>query len=277
MTPVRERPDTLAAMSRRARMVLALARRDIASRYAGNYLGILWAFAVPLLSSAVYILVFGMLMRGALLGEQYKGINFTTFYFLGFAPWLLFAEVVGRAPTILRENRNLVRNVQFDHQLLPLVIFASAAVAHAVILVLCVALIAFNGYELGSRLYLLPVYFLFLFLFTVGITYIIAALSAYLPDLGQAVPIFLSLYFFACPILYTPQLVEQMGAGWGKLVFIDLNPMAVIIEGYRTSLLEVPGAPSAGPTFAMMVGSMVVLAGGVALYRHLQKGFADVL
>jgi ABC-type polysaccharide/polyol phosphate export permease len=265
------------ALRDRVRLVMDFARRDISSRYAGSYLGVAWAFAVPLLSSAVYILVFGMLMRGALLGERYQSFDFTTFYFLGFAPWLLFAEVVGRAPSILRENRNLVRNVQFEHQLLPFVIFTSAALSHAVILLLCVALILFNGYELGSRIYLLPLFFTLLFLFTVGVAYMLAALSAYLPDLGQAVPIFLSLYFFACPILYTPQLVEQAGGWWGKLILVDINPMANIIEGYRMALLGVAAPLGAWRVLAMLLGTLLVFFGGIAVYRYLQKGFADVL
>lgn len=269
-------PAGLAQVMERVKLVAALAHRDILSRYAGSYLGLVWAFAVPLLSSAVYILVFGTLMQAALLGDTYRGFDFTTFYLLGFAPWLLFNEVVGRAPQLLRENRNLIRNTRFEHRLLPLVAYASSSVAHVIILLLCAVLIAVKGYDLSSRLYWLPVFFLFLALFTMGVAYIVAALSPYLQDLGQIVPIFLSLYFFACPVIYTPQLVAQAGP-MAKLFLLDLNPMARIIEGYRLSAIEVDVPLTALGMTSLGLLSLLTFALGLAVYRHLEGGFADVL
>jgi lipopolysaccharide transport system permease protein len=261
----------------RARLVSGFALRDMSTRYAGSYLGVFWAFALPLVSSAVYILVFGMLMKGTLLGETYQRFDFTTFYFLGFAPWLLFSEVVMRATTILRENRSLIRNVQFEHRILPLVAFASATVAHVVILLLCVGLIAAKGYEFSSRFYLLPFYFVILFLLTVGIAYILAALSPYLPDIAQVAPIVLNLLFFTIPILYTPQLVEQMGSPWVKRFLIDLNPLSRIVEGYRLSMVEIAVPVNVGDLVTLAIVSAAVFLIGILVYRHLEKGFADVL
>lgn len=260
----------------RIRLVSGFARRDILTRYAGSYLGVAWALAVPLLSSVVYILVFGVLMRGTLLGERYRQFDFVTFYFLGFAPWMLFAEVVGRAPTVLRENRNLIRNVRFEHRLLPLVIFVSATVAHVVLLLIAAALAAVKGYGASHYLYLLPVYFALLFALSTGIAYLLAALSAYLPDLGQIVPIFLNLYFFACPIIYTPDLVAQAGSPLARLLLVDANPMAQIIEGYRLAVLQV-GPPDAFQLGFLASGCLLVFAFGLLAYRHLERGFADVL
>ena len=261
----------------RARLVRGFALRDIGTRYAGSYLGVFWAFALPLVSSAVYILVFGMLMKGALLGETYGRFDFTTFYFLGFAPWLLFSEVLMRSTTILRENRNLIRNVHFEHRLLPLVIFASSLVAHLVILLLCVALIVAHGYDFSSRFYLLPVYFLILFFLTAGVGYALAAFSPYLPDIAQVVPILLNLLFFTIPILYTPELVERVGSPLARRVLIDFNPLSRIVEGFRLSMIEIAVPVDFGALAVLALACAAVFAGGVAVYRHLEKGFADVL
>lgn len=267
---------SLTSVAARIRLITGLARRDILTRYAGSYLGVLWALAVPLLSSAVYILVFGVLMRGALLGERYARIDFITFYFLGFAPWMLFSEVLARAPYVLRENRNLIRNVQFEHRLLPLVMFASASLAHLILLLIAGALVVVKGYGLSPYLYLLPAYMVLLFAFTTGLAYVIAALSAYLPDVGQVVPIFLNLYFFGCPIIYTPDLVAQSGSPLAKLVLVDANPMAQIIEGYRIAVLPV-GAPDPLHFAFLAAACLLVFVCGLLAYRHLERGFADVL
>jgi ABC-type polysaccharide/polyol phosphate export permease len=269
--------DSAPSLANRLRLVLGFARRDILTRYAGSYLGIVWAFAVPLLSSAVYILVFGTLMQGSLLGERYRGIDFLTFYLIAFAPWMLFTEVVARAPGIVRENGNLIRNVRFEHRLLPYAIFLSATIAHVILLALSVALIVGKGYEFSSRIYMLPIYFVLLFLLTTGVAYLLAALSPYLPDIGQIVPIFLNLYFFACPIVYTPDLVEKIGSPIAKLFLVQLNPMAGIIDGYRLSLLHVQEPVTASGLGMLTVLCLATFVVGILVYRHLERGFADVL
>jgi ABC-type polysaccharide/polyol phosphate export permease len=216
-------------------------------------------------------------MKGALLGETYRRFDFTTFYFIGFAPWLLFSDVVTRATTIVRENRNLIRNVNFEHRLLPLAIFASAVVSHLVILSICVGLIRLKGYEFSPRFFLLPIYFFALFLITAGIAYVIAAVSPYLHDMSQVVPIVMNLLFFGVPILYTPDLVEQLGNPWVKFALIDFNPLATIIEGYRLSMLDVAVSPSPSGLASLMAFALFIFWGGSRVYAHLERGFADVL
>lgn len=260
----------------RVRLVLDLARRETRMRFAGSHLGVLWAFFVPLLSSLVFVLIFSILMRGTMTG-LYAGISFSELYFLGFGPWLLMLDVIGRATSVIRENRPLIRNLQFDHGLLPIAMCASATVAHFVVVALAAVIVAASGHHFSPYLWALPAYFVLLMMFSIGCAYFVAALSVYLTDLAHVVPIMLNLLFFTAPILYPPQLVIDGGSRTAQFLLLELNPIARFVEGYRRSILELPqpfdwvnlGVCAAWAVAALVVGSFV--------YRRLEKGFADVL
>lgn len=267
----------VSALRARLRLLADLSRRDVRSRFAGSYLGFLWAFIVPLFSSLVYVLVFSLLMKGAMLGGIYGRYDFTTLYFLGFAPWLLFADVVARSTSVIRENRSLIRNLQFDSRMLPLSTLLSSCIAHAVVLAMSVILVRVNGYPLSDRMYLLPVYFALLVAFTLGLAYLVASVSVYLADLAQVVPIALSLMFFATPILYTPAVIEQSGSKVAVLILLKLNPMKHIVEGYRVGLVAVDAPLDIGGLAVLAACAAGTFALGYGVFRRLEKGFADVL
>ena len=264
---------TLAA---RARLVFQLARRDTRMRFAGSHLGVLWAFFVPLLSSLVMVLIFGILMSGTMSGI-YTGVGFTTLYFLGFGPWLLFSDVVSRATGLLRENRSLIRNLQFDHRVLPMAMCASAVIAHLVVVALAAALVVTGGHHFSPHLWALPVYFVLLLVFSLGWVYFLSALSVYLMDLAQVVPIVLNLLFFTAPILYPPQLVLNSGSPTAKFLLLEVNPITRFVEGYRQSILAVAAPFDATNLLVCAVWAFGSLAVGYVVYRRLGKGFADVL
>lgn len=268
------RPDSFRAQFR---LMLDIAKRDLRNRFAGSHLGLLWAFIVPLSSSVVFILVFGMLIKGTMGGVKYAKLDFTTLYFLGYAPWLLFADVLARSTTLLRENRALIRNLRFNHRLLPMSACASSIVAHAVVVGISLALVVGNGYPLSEHMYMLPVYFVLLLAFTLGVSYFVAAISVYLVDLVQVVPIALNLFFFMTPILYTAQLVIDSGSRLAVVALLKLNPMTQFVEGYRTAMVRVDEPIDTVAIARMAAWAAVTLALGFFTYRRLEKGFADVL
>ncbi len=260
----------------RSRLVLDLARRETRARFAGSHLGILWAFFVPLLTSLVFVVIFGILMRGAITGT-YSGVNFTTLYFLAFGPWLLFSDVVARATGLIRENRSLIRNLKFDHELLPISICASALVAHAVVVAIAVILVVANRHSISPHLWALPLYLVVLLVFTLGWSYLLAALSVYLTDLAHVVPIVLNLFFFTAPILYPPQLVIDSGSRTARFVLLELNPISRFVEGYRQSILDVRLPFDWANLGWCTLWAVAMLVIGFVVYRKLEKGFADVL
>lgn len=260
----------------RIRLALNLARRETRGRFAGSHLGVLWAFFVPLLTSLVFVVIFSILMSGSMTGV-YTGLNFTTLYFLGFAPWLLYSDVAARATGVIRENRALIRNMQFDHRLLPISMTGSAVVAHGVVTLLAMVLVVAYGHRISPHLWALPVYFALLMVFTIGWAYLLSALSVYLTDLNYVVPIVLNLLFFTAPILYTPELVTRGGSPLARFLLLELNPITRFVEGYRRSIVDVGLPFDAANLFWCAVWAAGSLAAGLWTYRKLEKGFNDVL
>ncbi len=257
-------------------LIWEMAKRDLRNRYAGSYLGIFWTIVVPLLSSVVYIVVFSMLMQGGLRG-RYVSINYAVYYFTGFTPWLLFAETLTRNLTVIRTNSSLVTKVSFPNQILPFSTFLSSLVAHAVLLVLTAGLIVYHQLPFSHRFYLIPLYFLLLFLITMGLSLLFSAICVFVRDLAEIIPILLNLIFFCTPILYTAESVVDFAPAWARPVFLHANPFHYIVDGYRMGLLDVAAPVEWRGLAILTIYAISFTIAGALTFRALKKSFADVL
>ncbi|MBF7728995.1 ABC transporter permease [Pseudomonas sp. N040] len=252
-----------------------LAKRDLLNRYAGSYAGVFWTIGVPLLYAIINVVVFSTLMSGRM-GARYGDIPFALFYFLPFSLWSLFSEVVGRSTGILREYRYLVSKIAFPFWVLPLVPLASALLSQVIILLLAGGLMAYNGLTLGDMAAVYLLAWLACVLITLGIAYAVSALSVYIPDLTQIVPVVLNILFWLTPILYPATLVEEHGALWLRRLIMDCNPFYYLTEISRHAVFAT--APVDWPALAVLLAlGITLLVAGFALFRRLKSGFADVL
>ncbi len=252
-----------------------LARRDLKNRYASSYAGVAWNVGVPLLYSLINVIVFSILMTGRM-GERYGNVPFALFYFVPFSLWTVFSEVVGRSPGILREYAYLINKIAFPAWVLPLIPFASALLSQAIILVLTAGLMIYLQVPLAPTAWVyLPIWLIALTL-TLGIAYVVAALAVYVPDLAQAVPVGVTILFWLTPILYPATLVEDHGALWIRNIIMDYNPFFYLVDLSRHAVFG-GAAMSWHALGAMALVAAAVLALGLALFRKLQPGFADVI
>ena len=105
---------------------------------------------------------------------------------------------------------------------------------------------------------------------SLGLMLILAPLNALYRDVGQAIPLFVQVWMYASPIVYPASLVPP-----SLRPYYLLNPMAVIIESYRSAILrnETPDRPFLA--FAALLASSL-LVGGYYLFKRLERGIADV-
>ena len=261
-------------MRESARIVLELIRRDLSTRYAGSFMGVLWSIGVPTLNALVLSAVFSVLMSGRM-GEHYHGLPFAVFYFAGLAPWVLFTEATSRAAIIIIENAAIVKRLHFPLEALCVQVVGAAIIGHVVVLAVAGVLMLMYGLPLTARLLLLPLLLALTLTLTLGICLTMSALSVFLRDLTVLVPVGLNLMFFLTPILYPPALLE--GASWvARLFILDLNPWHHVVEGYRWAVLGSPTFHMVGLAYTTALAVMA-LAGGLALFRRLKGAFADVL
>lgn len=252
-----------------------LAKRDLRNRYASSYAGVAWNIGVPLLYSLINVTVFSILMSGRM-GERYGNVPFALFYFVPFSLWTVFAEVVGRSPSILRDYSYLINKIAFPVWVLPIVPFASALLSQLIMLIITVILMVVLQIPLASSAWLfIPIWAIAMTL-TLGVAYAVSALSVYVPDLVQAVPVGVTIVFWLTPILYPATLVEKNGALWIRNIIMDYNPFYYIVDFSRHAVLG--GAPVPLLQLGVMAFvALLALASGLLLFRKLRPGFADVL
>ena len=252
-----------------------LAKRDLLNRYAGSYAGVFWTIGVPLLYALINVVVFSTLLSGRM-GARYGDIPFALFYFIPFSLWILFAEVVGRSTGILSEYRYLVSKIAFPFWVLPLIPLASALLSQAIILLLAFGLMLHYEISIGNTVAIYLLVWMACLLLTLGVAYAVAALSVYVPDLGQIVPVVVNILFWLTPILYPATLVEEHGALWVRKLIMDWNPFYYLTEISRHAVFATAEVDWMALALLLLLGAGVLLA-GFALFRRLKSGFADVL
>lgn len=257
-------------------LVIKMTLADLHKRYAASYLGIFWAVGNPLLISLAYIFVFGIFMTEGVPGRRYGGANFVPYYMLGFAPWTIFADVLGRSPVLVLENRNLITKIKFPHVILPIQTLISALIPFVITAIIGLLAMSWSG-----RLHM-PSQFLMqllgigcVILLTLGLSWLVSSLAVYIPDLGPLVSVFLTLWFFATPILYPVELVEQR-SGFMRDFVLHLNPFTTAIDLFRAPFFGITLTWTNDVTY-LAITSLSVFAGGLWCYLRLSKGFPDVL
>lgn len=248
-----------------------MAWRDVAGRYRGSMLGLLWSFFNPLFMLAVYTFVFGVVFKFRAAGTGGGMAEFATFIFAGLTIFNLFAETLNRSPTLILQNVSYVKKVVFPLEILPVVTLLSA-LFHAVVSLL--VLMVFHAVISGGVPYtvvFLPLVLVPLILLTLGLSWFLASLGVYLRDVAQSIGILTSALLFLSAVFYPLSALPE-----SVRVYEFLNPLAFIIEQTRAVLLR-GELPDAWGMLAYTVASVLVAAGGLYWFQRTRRGFADVL
>jgi lipopolysaccharide transport system permease protein len=256
-------------VERRA-LLYQLVRRDFQQRFVGSAAGWLWGVIHPLVLLLSWTFVFQICLRVPLpKGDLTQ--NYTLFLFCGFLPWLLFQETVQRSASALLEHANLITKTVFPAEVVPVSIFLSSLIHHAIALVLAIGAVLLLERRLSPMILFLPLYMLFVGMLAVGLGWIVSSLHVYLRDTAQVLTVVLTLWFWVTPIFISE---EQFPARFRFL--IGLNPLSFIVRAYRERLLSTrwPNLNEIGIIAAYAITVFVV---GGLFFRQLKRGFADVL
>ena len=251
-------------------LLFQLVRRDFQQRFVGSVAGWLWGVIHPLVLLASWTFVFSVCLHQKMPSGEVTN-NYPLFLFAGMLPWLLFSETVQRSASSLPEQANLITKTVFPAEMVPVSIFLSSLMSHLIALGLAIAAVGIWLNQISIGLVLLPVYMLLLGLFAVGLGWILASLQVYLRDTAQVVIVILTFWFWLTPIFITEQ---QFPARVRFL--LAANPLAYLVRAYRELLLSErwPSLDEIGVMTAFAVATFV--AGGL-FFRHMKRGFADVL
>jgi len=254
-------------------LIRVMVRREVLGRYRGSFGGSLWTVISPLLLILTYFFIFSIVMRATFPGDTSRA-GYVLYFLAGMLPWLAFSEAVGRAPGVVLEHRNFVKKLVFAVETLPINLVAGGLVSEFFAALLYCGFILVLRHSLPLTILWLPVLLIPQVLFTAGVSWFLAALGAFVRDLGQLIGFVMTIWFFMTPICYPEE--SWRGLPRFATALLSKNPMCILVRGYRSIFLE-SHAPAFGPLWKFWVLAAVVFILGHAWFYKLRKSFADMI
>lgn len=256
------------------RLIWRLSRNDFKKRYAGSYLGTIWAMVPPIVTVAMYWVVFDRIFGS---GPQvtYTGgeVPYVLFLTAGLVPWFFFSDAVMGGMTSLMEYNYLVKKVVFKVSILPIIKVTAAMFVHIGFSVVLVLIATFYGYT--PTVYTLQLfYYTFCeYVFILGLSYATCAIVLFFRDLQNLVSIIMQVGMWATPILWNINTLREK-----YKPFIKLNPMTYIVEGYRSAVYEQQWfwEHFYSSTYFWIVTALLFVVSAL-IFKKLKPMFADVM
>ena len=264
--------DGLATFWRKRWLLSYFIQRQVTRSYKRSYLGLSWILLSPTIWVLFLALIFsdrvGIRVRDI---TGFPDLNFGLFLYCGLLPFLAFSEAMNKGMSSIRSSSGLVQKVIFPLELLPFT-NAIASMVDKFFGVGALLIVAWLfDVNLRWTILLLPLLVLLQVIFILGLTYFMAVLGTYLPDLGEVMRPFIRGMFFLTPIIWTPDRLPE-SIRW----VVDYNPLAYLVEGYRDLVLfgTLPGGLA---TLYFTLFSVALFIAGFALFVKTKWGFADQL
>lgn len=255
-------------------LIWKLAANDFKKRYAGSYLGKIWAFVQPVVTVLMYWIVFDKVFqtRAQLVASGVE-VPYVLYLTAGLVPWFFFSEALSGGTSALLEYTYLVKKVVFKISILPLIKVIAAGFTH--LFFVGVLLVIATCYGYFPTFYTIQVlyYTICLFVLVLGICFMTSAVVVFFKDLQQIIGIGLQLGMWATPILWdmnmlSPTMQKIMG----------INPLVYVVEGYRNAVYGGQWFfENVGGTIYFWAVTVLLFVLGGFVFKRLKPHFADVL
>lgn len=243
----------------------AFAVRQVKVKYKQAAIGVGWAIVQPVAAAALFALFLG---RFANVGSE--GVPYLLFALSGTVVWTYFSASASSASESLVTDSALLRKVFFPREVLPLAAIVAGLVDFApAFLTLVVASLLYGLFPTVTWL-ALPLVVAIAILAAVAFGLGLSGINVYYRDVRYVLPFVLQLGLFASPVVYS---VDGIPSSW-RAVYEILNPLAAAIDGVRRIVIHAEW-PQLGITFGALGWCMFLVVGGYALFKRLERGFAD--
>lgn len=250
-------------------MILRLGKNDFKTRFAGSYLGIIWAFIQPVVTVLVYWFVFQVGFRSSPVGD----FPFVLWLTTGMVPWFFFSEAWNSGTNSLIDYTYLVKKVVFNISTIPVVKIVSALFVHVFFVVFTMFLYILYGYN-PDIYWVQVVYYSFCLLVMVtALAYLCSAIMVFFRDLSQVISVVLQVGIWLSCIMWSVDMLPER-VRW----VMYFNPIYYIVSGYRSALItkewfwEMPYQ-----TLGFWAFIVILMSVGVNIFNKLRVHFADVL
>lgn len=248
-------------------------KRNIITQYKQTILGPLWYVIQPLMTTVMYMVVFGGIAK-----ISTDGLPQPLFYLAGICFWQYFADCLTKTSNTFVANAGIFGKVYFPRLITPLSDAVSNLVRFSIQFTLFLAVYAyyqiFTDVQIHTNWYvlLIPVLVVMLAGLALGFGILFSSMTTKYRDLQLLLSFFVSLWMYATPVIYPLSTITNP-----KLMLVmQLNPLTGIIEFFKYGMLGV-GCHEwwmLGYSFAFMV---VLLGFGIVVFNKVQRSFMDTV
>jgi lipopolysaccharide transport system permease protein len=241
--------------------------RDVLVRYKQTAIGIAWVLIRPVMTMAVFSLVFGKLAK-----LPSDGFPYPLLVFSAMLPWYFFSSALSESSNSLIANSNLLSKVYFPRIIVPISSIVVCFVDFMLSFIVLIPFMIFYGYSPDFRIFVLPFFLLLAVISALGCGLWLSALNIKFRDFQFILPFIVQIGLYISPVGFSSNIVPQE---W-RLLY-SCNPMVGVIDGFRWALLGGDFKLYLPGLFASITLSFTVFVTGLKYFRSTERAFADNL
>lgn len=207
--------------------IWASVKRDFQLKYRNSLLGVIWTIINPVCMIFIYTVIFSQIMRARLPGVG-NGFTYSVYLCSGIITWFFFSEIIQHGIDVFVNHANLIKKLKFPRICLPIIVVMSASLNFTIVFLLFTLYLCFSGYFPGLPFLAVPLVLMVQTLLAIGLSTYLGILNVFFRDVGQFFTLFLQIWFWCTPIVYSDSILPQ----WVRSVF-QLNPMYSVVTAYH--------------------------------------------
>ena len=257
--------NDLVELYRYKSVLRALTTKYLFGNYKNSILGFGWHFVMPIVYLIVYYIVFSNMGSGML-------PDFWIYLSCGLFPFHFMVNNLAASAGSLVNNSGLIKKMYFPRSIVIFSLILSAFIINCLGYLIVLFAIILSGFDLnyGMLLYL-PLFFILMFIFVVGYSLILSAITVYIKDIQYLLSSMVIVFFFMTPMYFT---VDNVTGLFAQVLWY--NPFTYYVEAYHSLVYF-----GVFPEFKVVLGCVIIpvifLIVGIAVFRLLKHGFAERL
>lgn len=240
--------------------------RDIKVRYKQTVLGGLWAIIQPFFMMIVFTLFFGNLAK-----VPSDGIPYPIFNYSAMVAWIYFANAITYSGNSLIQESALISKVYFPRLIAPLAPVLAFLLDFSIAFVILIGMMLYYHIYPTIMILFLPLLVILMMFTASGVGMFLAALNANYRDIRYTLTFLVQFWMFASPVVYPVSMLPEKY----HLIYA-INPMAGVIEGFRSALLGTVAFPTQMLLVSTLV-SIILFMIGALYFKQTERYFADVI
>ncbi|HEV7330149.1 MAG TPA: ABC transporter permease [Flavisolibacter sp.] len=247
-------------------------KRDLTAQYKQTVLGPLWHFIQPMLTTIVFLVLFGKLAN-----FPTDGVPPVLFYLSGITIWNYFSTSLLATSNTFVANAGIFGKVYFPRLVMPLATVLTNLVKFGIQFLLLLGVLIFfavqNGHNyLGKFMLLIPFLLLLMAGFGLGLGIIISSLTTKYRDFGVLIGFAVQLLMYATPVVYPVSFLE----GKSYMAWVAWNPLSPVVEGFRFALFGTGSFQPEALGYSLLC-MVILLFIGIPLFNRVERTFMDTV